>query len=144
MSIRVRFPGGKRVDAEFDGYVVRTDQPISEGGTGLSPSPFDLFLASLATCAGFYVLGFCRARGIPVEGVEIVQHHHFDDSTHRLERLDLEIVLPPNFPEKYRMAIAKAADACKVKKTLLSPPEIAIVTRFDPAAPAPPHEHQAA
>ncbi len=126
MDINITFPGGKRVDAEFGGQRIRTDQPVELGGAGEAPAPFDLFLASLATCAGLYVLGFCQARGIPTEGVRLVQHNRFDPASHRLEDVELEIALPPTFPEKYRASVARAAEGCKVKKTLLSPPAVSV------------------
>jgi ribosomal protein S12 methylthiotransferase accessory factor len=128
MDIAITFPGGKKVDAEFGAYRVRTDQPVELGGGGEGPAPFDLFLTSLATCAGFYVLGFCQARGISTEGLKLVQHNRFDPATHRLESVDLEIGLPPSFPEKYRDAVVRAAEGCKVKKTLAAPPAISVRT----------------
>lgn len=128
MSIRVTFPGGKRVDAEFGSQVIRTDQSVAGGGEGSAPEPFELFLASLATCAGIYVLGFCQSRGIPTEGLGLVQHHRFDEATHRLNRVEIELTLPKGFPERYRSSVIQAAVNCKVKKVLMSPPEIVVTT----------------
>jgi len=127
MDIRVSFPGGKRVDAQLGRHVVLTDQPVAGGGEDAAPAPFDLFLASLATCAGIYVLGFCQARGIPTEGVSLVQRHEHD-AAGKLTRVDLEVVVPATFPEKYRAAVANAAANCKVKKLLVAPPEVAVRT----------------
>lgn len=127
MDIEVTFAGGKRVDAAFGGHVVKTDQAVTHGGAGTAPEPFELFLASLATCAGIYVLGFCQAREIPTDGIKLVQHQRFDEASHRLERVELELVLPASFPEKYRGAVVKAAEGCKVKKVLSSPPEVAVM-----------------
>lgn len=127
MDIEVTFPGGKQVEARFGAHVVKTDQAVAHGGGGTAPEPFEVFLASLATCAGIYVLGFCQAREISTAGVQLVQHHHFDEASHRLERVELEIVLPADFPEKYRSSVARAAEGCKVKKTLTSPPEVTVV-----------------
>ena len=126
MDIKITFPGGKRVDAEFGDLRVQTDQPVEQGGAGTAPAPFDLFLASLATCAGLYVLGFCQARGIPIDGVQVVQHNRFDPASHRLEGVELELALPPSFPAKYREAVARAAESCKVKKALMSPPAVSV------------------
>lgn len=127
-DIDVTFPGGKRVDAHIGPFHVQTDQPAALGGNGSAPAPFDLFLASLATCAGVYVLGFCQARGIPTEGIRLVQRHH-PDASGQLARISLEIVLPPHFPEKYLGAVVRAAEGCKVKKTLAHPPEFLISAR---------------
>jgi ribosomal protein S12 methylthiotransferase accessory factor len=126
MDIQISFPGGKQVDAQVGSHVVHTDQPVSGGGADTGVAPFDLFLASLATCAGIYVLGFCQARSIPTEGVRLVQHHRYDPETKALAEVDLEVVLPASFPEKYRDAVLRAAEGCKVKKLLAHPPQVAV------------------
>ena len=51
-AINVTFPGGRKVIAQAGDQLIATDQPIEDGGQGTAPSPFMLFLASLATCAG--------------------------------------------------------------------------------------------
>jgi len=122
MDITIRFPGGKRVDADLGAHVVHTDQPVSGGGEDSAPAPFDLFLASLATCAGIYVLGFCQARGIPTDGISLVQHAS-------AETITLELELPASFPERYRDAVVRAAEGCKVKKLLAHPPAITVMAR---------------
>ncbi|HTM43306.1 MAG TPA: OsmC family protein [Polyangiaceae bacterium] len=127
MDIQVSFPGGKRVNAQVGNFVIETDQPPEFGGNGAAPAPYDLFLASIGTCAGIYVLGFCQARGIPTEGLRLLQHNELDPTSKLLRTVRLELSLPPGFPEKYRAAIVKAAEGCKVKKTLASAPSFEVV-----------------
>jgi len=129
MDIKVLFPGGKRVDAVVGTHLIRTDQPVSAGGEDTAPAPFDLFLASIASCAGIYVLGFCQARGISTEGLELVQRHGVDPATKQLDAVTLELRLPPGFPERYRDAIVRAAEGCKVKKTMAHAPVISVRAR---------------
>ena len=138
MDIKVNFPGGKRVDAEVGSFTIRTDQPVSAGGEGSAPEPFTLFLASLATCAGIYVVGFCRARNIPFDDITLHQHSESDPKTGKLLRVELEVRVPPAFPAEYRDAVARAAASCKVKKTLLSPPEVSVSTTVQEGAAAHP------
>jgi ribosomal protein S12 methylthiotransferase accessory factor len=125
-DIKVTFPGGKRVDADLGRYVIRTDQPSDAGGEGTTPGPFDLFLASLATCTGLYVLGFCQARGLPTDAVSLRQHVEVDPATKLPSRIKLELALPANFPDKYRAAVIRAAESCKVKKTIAAAPPIEV------------------
>jgi ribosomal protein S12 methylthiotransferase accessory factor len=127
MDIEISFPGGKRVDAVAGAFRIATDQPVEDGGEGSAPAPFTLFLASLGTCAGLYVLGFCRARGIPTDGIRLVQRSENDEKK-RVARITIEVHVPPDFPEQYRDAVANAAAACKVKKTIANPPEFEVVT----------------
>lgn len=121
-SMIVRFPGGKRVDAEYGGFTMRTDQPVQGGGEGTAPPPFDLFLASIATCAGIYVKGYCDSRAIATEGLGLEMRIEREPEKHRVVRLVLEIQLPAGFPEKHREAVIRAADLCAVKKHVLDPP----------------------
>ncbi len=124
----IDFPGGARVDAHFGPYTVKTDQPPAGGGEGSAPAPFSLFLASLGTCAGIYVLGFCRSRGLPTEGIRLVQRMQADPATHMVARVWLEIHLPPGFPERYKDALIRSAEQCAVKKHLERPPAITVST----------------
>ena len=118
----ITFPGGERVDASFDGRTVATDQE------GSAPSPFELFLASIGTCAGVYVARFFRQRGIPTEGLSLRQSMHVDPGSRRIDRIEIMIDLPSGFPESYRAAVVRAAGLCTVKRHLENPPEIAVRT----------------
>ncbi len=123
MDMKITFHGGKKVFAEYNGFTHQTDQPLAGGGENTAPSPFDLFLASLGTCAGFYVLSFCQQRGIDLAGIELRQSMERDPKTHLIGRIDIEIILPASFPGKYRAAVIQAAQQCTVKKHLDKPPK---------------------
>lgn len=126
MEMTISLGTGKKVDAEFKGFTFNTDQPLEAGGENTAPSPFDLFLASLGTCAGFYVLSFCQARSIPVSGIRLTMAADRNAETHMVETVAIAIHLPREFPEKYRDAVVKAAESCTVKKHLQKPPEIKV------------------
>jgi len=125
MEMLIDFPGGSRVDAHFGAFTVHTDQPPESS----APTPFAVFLASLGTCAGIYVLGFCRQRNLPTEGLRIMERIHSDPLTGMVSKVDLEIQLPPGFPEKYREAVIHSAELCAVKKHFETPPQFAITTK---------------
>lgn len=126
MELTIDFPGGSRVDAHFGDFTVKTDQPVLAGGEGSAPSPFDTFLASIGTCAGIYVLGFCNQRGLPTEGIRIIERPIRNPETGMVENIDLEIQVPASFPEKYRPSLIKSAELCAVKKHLERPPHFNI------------------
>jgi ribosomal protein S12 methylthiotransferase accessory factor len=129
MEMIIDFPGGARVDAHFGPYTVHTDQPPAGGGEGSAPTPFAVFLASLGTCAGIYVLGFCRQRGLSAEGIRIIQRMHSNPMTGMVGKFELEIQVPPSFPEKYRPSLVKSAELCAVKKHFENPPQFEILTK---------------
>jgi putative redox protein len=128
MDMTVTFPGGARVDAQFGPYTIPTDQPVHAGGSGSAPAPFALFLASIGTCAGIYVLGFCRQRGLPADGIRIVQRMEADPRTGMIASVALDIQVPPEFPERYHEALVRAANQCAVKKHLETPPRFDVRT----------------
>ena len=125
MEMIIDFPGGSRVDAHFDNFTIPTDQPP----VASAPTPFDTFLSSIGTCAGIYVLGFCKQRNLPTEGIRIVQRMHSNPTSHMVEKIDLEIQMPPEFPEKYRASLINSAELCKVKKHLEHPPKFEVTTK---------------
>ncbi|HEX6245056.1 MAG TPA: OsmC family protein [Polyangiales bacterium] len=129
MDIELSFPGGKRVVAQVGAHRVETDQPVGLGGQDSAPAPYDLFLASLATCAGIYALGFLQARGLSSEGLGLRQRVVFDSATHLPRSIQLELTPPPDLPEKYRAALLRAVDGCKVKKSIAHAPVFEVVLR---------------
>jgi ribosomal protein S12 methylthiotransferase accessory factor len=129
MELVMDFPGGMRVDAHFKGYRVSTDQPVAHGGDGSAPAPFELFLASIGTCAGFYVLSYCQQHALSTEGIRVIQKTHSNRETGLVDCIDLEIQVPESFPEKYRESLIRSANLCAVKKHLENPPSINVFTR---------------
>ncbi len=126
MEMKIVFPGNKKVHALYNGFEIATDQPAHGGGDESAPAPFDLFLASIGTCAGIYVLGFCRQRNLPVDGIELTQRMNFDPERRMIDRIDIEIAVPEDFPAKYHDALVNAASLCAVKKHIQSPPEFSV------------------
>ncbi|HEX9386008.1 MAG TPA: OsmC family protein, partial [Anaerolineales bacterium] len=124
MEMIIDFPGGSRVDAHFGGFTVPTDQPPMAS----APTPFAVFLSSISTCAGIYVLGFCQQRGISTDGIRLVQRVHSNSFTHMVDKIDLEIQVPISFPDKYRDSLIRSAELCAVKKHLENPPKFEIMT----------------
>lgn len=125
MEMIIDFPGGARVDAHFGPFTVKTDQPPQSS----APTPFATFLASVGTCAGIYVLGFCQQRGLPTDGIQIVQRMHSNPFNGMVSKIDLEIQVPPTFPENYLPALIRSAELCAVKKHFEQPPQFDVTTK---------------
>lgn len=124
--MKITFEGKKKVVADYKGYHIVTDQPVQVGGEGSAPAPFDLFVASLGTCAGFYVRSFCDQRSIPTYGISLELETITDKETHLVSTIDIKISLPAGFPEKYKDAVVNAANLCTVKRHLHNPPTMLV------------------
>ena len=124
MEMVIDFPGGSRVDAHFGPFTVKTDQPPEAS----APTPFATFLASIGACAGIYVLGFCRQRGISTEGIRLIERFDTDRASGMVTRVEIDIEVPESFPEKYKAAVIRSAEQCAVKKHFEHPPKFDITT----------------
>lgn len=126
--MEITFDGGKVITAHSHDHIIRTDQPVADGGENSAPSPYELFLASIGTCAGIYVKSFCDNRQISTDGIKIIESFEWNKETGLPLKISLDIKLPEGFPEKYKASLIHVADLCKVKKTMASPPEFEIIT----------------
>jgi putative redox protein len=128
MEMNIVFGKGMKVEAHFKDFVIETDQPDTAGGDNSAPQSMDLFLASIGTCAGYYVLSFCKQHSISPEGIRIVQHMEKTNGAPIVDRVALEIRLPETFPHKYRDAILQTADLSAVKRQIQKPPQLRVFT----------------
>lgn len=130
MEYDIAFAGGKKINASFNGFTIHTDQPQEDGGENTAPSPFDLFLCSLGTCAGFYVLSFCEARKLPADDIKLSLQGDYNDEKGRLETVRIHVHLPEAFPRKYKKALIRTVEQCSVKKAIMNPPAFEVSTVF--------------
>ena len=121
--MEITFDGGKVISAHVNGHIIRTDQSLKSGGANTAPSPFELYLASVGTCAGVYVKSFCDNRQIPTDNIKIIQTTEYNKETGLPINMTIDIKLPADFPEKYKASVINVAELCKVKKSIASPPE---------------------
>jgi len=126
MEMDVIFPGGKKVNAIYKGFTIETDQTKAEGGEESAPEPYSLFLASIGTCAGIYVVYFCQERGIDTSNIKMKLHFERDEEKHLTTAVHIHIDLPPDFPPKYKAAVVKTAGLCSVKRNILDPPQFTV------------------
>ncbi|NTW34517.1 MAG: osmotically inducible protein OsmC [Bacteroidetes bacterium] len=126
--MEITFDGNKVITAHLNEHIIRTDQPVNAGGENSAPTPFDLFMAAIGTCAGIYVKMFCDQRNINSENIRIIQKAEYDRQTGLPSFIKIDIQLPADFPEKYKTAVINAAELCKVKRTIANPPKFEVIT----------------
>ena len=126
MEMEITFPGGKKVNSTYKGFTVETDQPKDEGGDGSAPEPYDMFLSSIGTCAGVYVVYFCDERGIDTTNLKMTVRFDRNEKKNLVEAIRIHIHLPSGFPEKYKSTVIKVAGLCTVKRNIFDPPDFII------------------
>ncbi|MBW6499259.1 MAG: OsmC family protein [Bacteroidales bacterium] len=128
MDMEIFLGENQRVEAHYKGFVIESDQPSAAGGDNSAPAPFDLFLASIGTCAGYYVKAYCLQRDLPTQGIRLVQKMHRNRETRMVSAIEISIIVPADFPERHREQLIKAANACAVKKHIANAPEFIVNT----------------
>lgn len=124
------FPGGKHVFADIDARTLWT-----QNGSDLRPgSPVQTFLASVGSCAAIYLLGFCQARNLPADSLRLHEVAHVDPSTASIQSIELQVVVPPDFPERYREALGRVAEGNVVKRALQVALSVQVTTQVREAA----------
>lgn len=123
-EIVMSFPGGRKVLAKVGKHEILTDQPVKSGGDDAGPSPYDLFIASIGACAGFYALAFFQKRELATDGLRVVARPRSEEGT--LADVEIEVTLPDDFPEKYRTPLLRSIEACSVKKAIQAQPTIRV------------------
>jgi len=126
-DMTIEYAGGLKLVAHRRGHAVVTDQPESDGGENTAMTPTELFIASLATCAGFYVVTFAGRHDVPMEGMTIGVSYTYADRPRRIGSVDIRVKLPQPVDDHLRTSIQRAAEQCLVHNSLRQPPEVTIV-----------------
>jgi ribosomal protein S12 methylthiotransferase accessory factor len=125
-SIEVRFTGGKRIEAQVGDFTLQTDQPVKYGGEATAPAPFELFLGSIATCAGIFAWNFCESRQLSTEGLALQMECVEDEKKKMIGKIIFNLTLPKGFPEQYQSGIIRAMELCAVKKHMQTAPDFSV------------------
>lgn len=126
MQSITRYLDGKTFETTIGAHRIITDQPISQGGANAGPTPPELLLASLGSCAGHYAIEYLRARSLPLFGLEIRVSAAKGADPPRLASFNVEVILP-GIDERHRQGLLRAVRTCLIHNTLKTSPAIELV-----------------
>ncbi|HEY6958128.1 MAG TPA: OsmC family protein [Candidatus Limnocylindria bacterium] len=114
-TISVLHDTGDRFRIKIRDHEVVVDQPGS-GDTG--PTPTELFVASLVSCAAFYARRFLARRGVG-DGELIVSGDFMwaDDHT-RVTAVAIRVETARGIPEELHAALARVVEHCTVHESI--------------------------
>lgn len=129
MQIKVNYLENLKLEALFDDYRVISDQPIRYKGDATAPGPFDYFLASSAMCAAYFVLVYCKARGIETTDISISQNNIQDPENRYQQKIEIILQIPESISQKDREGMIASIDRCTVKRVVQNSPEFILKTQ---------------
>ena len=133
---------GETRDGKFEQSVVigkhryLADEPMSVGGNGSGPSPYEYLLAGLGACTSMTIRLYAELKKIPLARVSVLLRHdkiHATDCENcetkegKIDRIEREIRLEGDLTAEQRGKLLEIADKCPVHRTLHS--EIDIRTK---------------
>ncbi|MFG3213280.1 OsmC family protein [Streptomyces tendae] len=115
------------------GHVLTVDQPLADGGKDTAPTPVELFVAAVASCAAHYAGRFLDRHGAGREGFSVRAGFHMaDDRPPRVASL-LLTVTAPTLPAEKLDALRAVVSHCTVTNTLARAPEVTLEVRGAPS-----------
>lgn len=133
--VEERNAAGLRVRVRAGGISFVADEPVSAGGLGTGPNPYELLSAALGACTAMTLRLYAARKGWPLEGVDVAVRH--EDGDLFISEVRLE---GPLDAAQYARLI-QIAGRCPVHRTLTGGARIE--TRPASVSPAPPASLQA-
>ena len=125
-TITVHHLGCDQFAIEIRGHRIVVDQPSDESHREDGPTPIELLVAALASCAAHFAHRVL-VRDDPQATVAVrCAYRMTDDAPHRVERVDLHVTLPPGLSAQRRISVERAMQHCTVHESLRIPPRVEI------------------
>ncbi|MDK1342922.1 OsmC family protein [Streptomyces sp. 378] len=122
---------GDAFDIRVRGHVLTVDQPLPDGGKDTAPTPVELFVAAVASCAAHYAGRFLDRHGVGRDGLSVrAEFRMAEERPARVAALSLAVHVPTLEPRRLA-ALRAVVSHCTVTNTLAQAPEIALDVRCD-------------
>lgn len=117
-------------DVEIDGHTIVADEPESEGGANLGPSPTRLLAASLASCTATTMEMYADRKGWDVGQLEVEVEMGYDRPSVP-SSFEVTLKLPKELSEEQRDRLTVIAGRCPVHRVLSRDVEVTITDRVE-------------
>ncbi|MGW3989194.1 OsmC family protein [Streptomyces sp. NPDC004830] len=126
---------GDAFEIRARGHVLTVDQPLGEGGKDTAPTPVELFVAAVASCAAHYAGRFLDRHGADRHGLAVrAEYRMAEDRPARVSALTLTVHAPALEPPR-AAALRAVVSHCTVTNTLARAPEVELDVRCGPEPP---------
>jgi putative redox protein len=125
--------GRLQVEARTASGAFLIDEPVSVGGLGSGPNPYDLMSAALGACTAMTLRLYAERKGWPLARVQVSVLHH-RPSLEARDLFEVKIGLEGDLDEAQKAQMMLIAQRCPVHRTLDRGSDM--LTRLTPIAPA--------
>jgi uncharacterized OsmC-like protein len=115
-----------RFEIEVRGHRVTVDQPADAGGDDAGPTPTELFVASLASCAAFYAERFLRRHG-GADGLRVLARYEMSqERPARVTLIEMDVRVPVALAPEVAAGLRRSIERCTVHNSLRVEPEVSV------------------
>jgi putative redox protein len=122
--ITVTHRHGQSFDVRVRGYALISDEPVTLGGEDEGPTPTELMVAGLATCAADEVVKSLSEHGEKLAATEVGADFEWDLKGGRVACIRLTLTLPDGLGAEAGERMLESVLACPARKMLVEPPTI--------------------
>ena len=126
IEVQVEHLGAVQFEIKARQHTIACDQPAENGGFDEGMTPPELMLASLGSCAAFYVAAYLRKHRLAAEGTRVRATADKKKDPARLDDFRIAVDVPAGLDAKHLAGVESAVHQCLIHNTLLNPPKIAI------------------
>ena len=120
------------VRIQMGDFSLTGDEPVSQGGGELGPSPFQLLSAALAECTAMTVRWYGRQQGWPVDHVEVTVEHRrarLEGAANSVELFEKTVSISGDkLTEEQKARLLSVAGKCPVHRALEGGSRITTIT----------------
>lgn len=125
-------------------HVFLADEPVSVGGGGTGPSPFDLLSAALAACTTMTLRLYADGKKWPVTRIRTAVGHQKEIADPQPDLFNVRISIEGAIDPEQRARMMEIAERCPVHKTLERGARFTTAEGDPPAPCEPPEAHMEA
>ena len=114
-------------------HAFAVDEPASNGGEDLGPTPHDVYDGALGACKALTTLWYARRKLIPVEDIRVTVERDDSEERRGVYRLRVTLDLTGPLTDAQRQEVLAVAGKCPVHK-LMTQATTEVVTELAPAA----------
>lgn len=122
----VRYLDGDRFAIGVRDHMLTVDQPVADGGADTAVTPTELFVASLASCVGFYARRYLARHHLPARGLTVTADYTLGLRPARVTDVRVGIQVPDGVPADRLEALLAVASHCTVHNSLTEPPAVRV------------------
>jgi putative redox protein len=126
MEVIVEHMGAVQFEIRARQHSIVSDQPLDAGGFDEGMTPPELLLASLGSCAGYYVAQYLKTRNMAPSGTRVRVSAEKAKDPVRMDDFQIEVDVPAACTAQDRLGIERAVHKCLIHNTLLHPPAISL------------------